>query len=137
VGNNALPGRLKGKPVPATYDEDADKKKRPVEPAPTEADIDEEVRKFIAGEPSMIARKNVEPRAEEEPFEILRGYEYVEATPRTRKPMTPELQAILDDAKAAWLAWVGEPLGARSVQISAGPSRLAFMCLSRARSCSD
>ncbi len=84
-----------------THQDDPDKKPEAVALRPTDAEIDEEVRKFIAGEPSKITVKNVEPRPAEEPFELPPGYEWAGGGIAIRKPMTPELQQILDDAKSA------------------------------------
>jgi hypothetical protein len=84
-----------------THAEDPDKKTEAVELKPTEAEIDEEVRKFIAGKPSKITVKDHKPRLKLEPLDIPPGYEYGEAPERIRRPMTPEFQQILDDAKAA------------------------------------
>src|SRR5262249_35023334 len=95
--------RGKGAPMCRTYtwEEDADNKHKAGDLEPTDAEIAEEVDKFIAGKPSKIKVKTFESVPEGDPFEIPPGYETAEAPDRIRKPMSPELQQILDDAKAA------------------------------------
>jgi hypothetical protein len=44
---------------------------------------------------------STEPRPAEEPLNVPPGHVYEEAPDRPIKPMTPELQQILDDAKSA------------------------------------
>jgi hypothetical protein len=91
-----------------THEEDPDKKTEAVALKPTDAEIDEEIHKFMAGKPSKITIKDRKPRPEQEPFVVPPGYEYHEAEERIRRPMTPELQQILDDAKSAGFDVAGD-----------------------------
>jgi hypothetical protein len=72
-----------------------------IEPKPTPEEIDAEFKKWVAGKPSAIAVKYREECPPEPEFELPPGYEWAESPEIIPKPMTPELQKILDDAKLA------------------------------------
>jgi hypothetical protein len=71
------------------------------EPMPTSEEIDAEIKKWMAGKPSKIVIKNRKERPPEPEYVLPPGYEWVESPDIVPKPMTPELQEILDDAKLA------------------------------------
>ena len=47
-----------------------------IQPAPTADEIDAEVKKWIAGEPSRLTVKAVKPRKTVPDFELPEGYEW-------------------------------------------------------------
>jgi hypothetical protein len=68
---------------------------------PTEAEIDAEIRKWIAGQPSRLTVKVKKERAPEPEPELPEGYEWEDGPDEIPKPRTPELQRIIDDARSA------------------------------------